>query len=168
MKPPFLRTPYNYDTDKASDESGLKCLDKSRTQQSYTEEADINYIVKQFGLTGQLPQVQAPVYADYTGITDFQSAQNAIRQAQEEFMQLPAHIRAKFDNDPQRLLEFVADDKNYEAAEAMGILYPEAVQERRRKAKEDALAKQHAEDQRLLEAQQRLAKKAEPPAKKDT
>ena len=75
----FLRTPYNYDTDEASEASGLKCLDESKTKQSFQEEADINTIVRRFGLTGQLPSgIQAPTYGDFTEVTDFHTAMNAI------------------------------------------------------------------------------------------
>ena len=36
---PFLRTPFNYDRDLASEESGLKCEDPSLTQQQFKDEA---------------------------------------------------------------------------------------------------------------------------------
>jgi len=58
----FVRSPYNYDMAKASVESGLACEDASRAVQSQREDADINVIVKRFGLTGQLPQnVRVPL-----------------------------------------------------------------------------------------------------------
>jgi hypothetical protein len=37
MKPPFLRTPYNYDRDVVSDESGLACADPSLAQQQTSQ-----------------------------------------------------------------------------------------------------------------------------------
>ena len=43
-KAPFLRTPYNYDTVAASNESGLGCEDPTLTQQQFAEESDINTI----------------------------------------------------------------------------------------------------------------------------
>lgn len=120
--PPFVRNPYNYDTNAASDESGLKCEDKSLTQQQFAEESDINYIADRYGLTGQLPQVLTlPEYADYNGIFDFQSAQNAVINAKQEFLTLPAKIRSRFDNNPQRLLEFLANPENREEAEFLGL-----------------------------------------------
>ena len=51
----FLRTPYNYDVDEVSAETGLACFDESLTQQQFKEESDINEIVRRFGLTGQTP-----------------------------------------------------------------------------------------------------------------
>lgn len=124
--PPVLRAPGNYDVDEVSKETGLFChADEDRCQQEFKEECDINEIVRRFGLTGELPaNVRVPVSGDFTGITDFQSAMNAVRQAQESFMELPAEVRARFANDPQRLMEFVSDDKNRDEAHKLGLLKP--------------------------------------------
>uniref|UniRef100_UPI004048CFD7 hypothetical protein n=3 Tax=Bacteria TaxID=2 RepID=UPI004048CFD7 len=51
----FIRNPYNYDTNLASEESALYCEDGSRAKQSFKEECDINTIVKRFSVTGQVP-----------------------------------------------------------------------------------------------------------------
>lgn len=119
----FLRTAYNYDMDKASEESGLVCNDPSMAQQQFLEESDINTIVNRFGLNGELPDVlRAPSYGDYTEISDFHSAMNAVKSAEANFMQMPADIRARFLNDPQRFLEFVSDDSNYDEARKLGLL----------------------------------------------
>lgn len=120
---PFVRSAYNYDMNKASDESALNCKDKTLTQQHFKDECDINIIVERFGLTGELPQVlQLPAYQDYEGIFDFQTAMNAVRAAEEGFMQLPAKLRARFQNQPQQLLEFLADDENRLEAEKLGLV----------------------------------------------
>lgn len=120
--PPFLRTPFNYDRDLASDESGLKCEDPSLAVQDSRDEVDINTIVKRFGLTGELPdQVVPPQYGDFTGVFDFQTAMNAVRRAGESFMKLPAAVRSRFHNDPQEYLEFFADPKNQDEAIALGL-----------------------------------------------
>ncbi|NBU45388.1 MAG: hypothetical protein EBS37_15130, partial [Betaproteobacteria bacterium] len=110
---PFLRTPFNYDRDLASDESGLKCEDDSLTQQQFKEEADINTIVDRFMKSGVLPTpVNMPQYVDYEGVFDFQTAMNAVRQADENFMRMDAKIRARFNNSPQEFLQFFADPAN--------------------------------------------------------
>ena len=54
---PFVRSPYNYDMSAVSDETGLCCEDESLAIQSAKEDADINTIVRRFGLTGELPSV---------------------------------------------------------------------------------------------------------------
>jgi phage internal scaffolding protein len=122
-KVPFLRTAFNYDRDAASNESGLVCDDESLAIQSAEEESNINTIVRRFGLTGQLPgQVAMPRYGDFTNIPDFHTAMNLIRQTQDEFMRIPADIRARFENDPQQLMDFLEDDGNRDEAVKLGLV----------------------------------------------
>lgn len=120
---PFVRNPYNYDVDEASDDSGLECLDPTLTQQSFVEESDINYIAERYGLTGELPQVlQLPKYGDFTEVFDFQSANNAVIEANRQFLTLPAKMRSRFDNDPQKLLSFLEDVNNRDEAIYLGLI----------------------------------------------
>lgn len=120
---PFLRTPYNYDVNKASDDSGLKCEDLSLTQQHFAEECDINYIVERFGVTGQLPPgaVYQPTYGDFTGIGDYRQALDAVQAADDAFMALPAKIRERFDNDPALFVDFCSSNDPADRAEAMDL-----------------------------------------------
>lgn len=119
----FVRTPFNYDMEFASEATGLACMDPSLAVQSAAEEADINTIVRRFGLTGQLPQnVVMPEYADFEGVFDFQSAMNLVLAAERGFMQMPADVRKRFDNDPAQLVAFVSDDANREEAKKLGLL----------------------------------------------
>lgn len=122
----FIRTPYNYDTDQASFDSGLCCTDPSMTQQQFQDECDINTIMQQFKVTGQLPvSGRMPEYADYSdAVTDYQTAMNAIREAKENFMSLPSRVRERFHNDPQELLDFVMDKDNQAEAERLGLTTP--------------------------------------------
>lgn len=123
MRKVFLRAAYNYDVDEASNESGLSCQDESRAIQSAEEEANINTIVRRFGLTGQLPDnVAMPQSGDFTNIPDFHTAMNLIRKTQEEFLRVPAHIRARFGNDPQQLMSFFEDEANRDEARKLGFL----------------------------------------------
>lgn len=119
-----LRAQHNYDTDKASEDVGISFEGTvTMTQQSLSDETDINNIVRKFGLTGELPDdFRAPQYGDFSDVTDFQTAMNAVREAQVSFMEMPADLRYRFANDPQRLLEFLADDKNRAEADALGLL----------------------------------------------
>ncbi len=119
----MFRTGYNYDTELASYESGLTCDDESLAIQSAEEESNINTIVRRFGLTGELPSdVAIPRSGDFTGAPDFHTAMNLVRQAQEEFLRVPAHIRARFGNDPGNFIAFVEDDSNREEAARLGLL----------------------------------------------
>ena len=103
MKPPFLRTPYNYDRDAASDESGIACPEPTLAQQQFRDEADINTILERFGRTGELVvPVNVPQFGDYSEVTDYHTAMNMVIEAQNSFDALPAKLRAQFDNDPGR------------------------------------------------------------------
>jgi len=125
VSPVFLRTPYNYDADSVSQETGLLCEDKSLAQQQFLEESDINTIVRRFNLTGQLPDnVRAPQYADFEAVFDFQTAMNAIRSAEESFMAMPAAVRSRFSNDPQLFVEFCSDPGNLDEARKLGLAMP--------------------------------------------
>jgi len=123
MKTPFLRTAYNYDRDAASNESGLACEEPSLTQQHFKDETDINNILRQFNITGLLPEAPlSPRYGDFSGIGDYQSALNAVIAAEDEFMALPAEIRARFENDPAQLIDFLGNENNRSEAEKLGLL----------------------------------------------
>ena len=125
MKPIFLRTPYNYDTNQVSDETGLSCPDASLTQQQFKEEADINTIVDRYLRSGVLPTpVNMPQYVDFEGVFDYQTAMNTIRAADENFMRLDARVRARFNNSPQEFLEFFANPDNTEEAIRLGLAVP--------------------------------------------
>jgi phage internal scaffolding protein len=119
----FLRTPYNYDTDAASNESGLACEEPSLAQQHFKDECDINTILERFNITGMLPQsTLSPRYGDFSGIGDYHTALNRVIAAQDEFDALPAQIRAKFDNDPAKLIDFLNDEANRPEAEELGLV----------------------------------------------
>ena len=119
----FLRTPYNYDTDAASNESGLACEEPSLAQQHFKEECDINTILQKFNVTGILPEVPlSPRYGDFSGIGDYHTALNRVIAAQQEFDGLPAQIRARFDNDPAKLIAFLENEQNRPEAEELGLV----------------------------------------------
>jgi len=124
----FLRTPYNYDTNKVSDETGLRCDDPSLTQQQFKDEADINTIVDRFLRSGVMPTpVSMPQYVDYEGVFDFQTAMNVVRAADENFMRLDAKVRSRFNNSPQEFLEFFSNPDNSDEAVRLGLALPKAV-----------------------------------------
>lgn len=119
---PFFRTPFNYDRNAASDDSGLRCDDPTRTQQHFREECDINTIVERFGLTGELPSdLRVPQYGDFTNVFDYHSAMNAVAAANESFDLLPASIRARFENDPAQFVDFCTDPANKDELIKMGL-----------------------------------------------
>lgn len=103
--------------------SDLVCPEPSLAQQSFKEDADINVMLERFKVTGVMPQgVLMPSYGDFTGVSDYRSARDAMLKAEHAFMDLPANVRSRFDNDPQKFLEFCADDKNRDEAIRLGLV----------------------------------------------
>jgi phage internal scaffolding protein len=124
----FIRNPYNYDMDKVSDETGLKCEDPSLTQQHMRDECDINVIVERFGVTGRVPVTPLePSYGDFSGVGDYHTALNKINATKEQFMTLPAKVRARFDHDPYELVNFLMDEANRSEAIELGLINGEYV-----------------------------------------
>lgn len=122
MSIPFIRSPYNYDTNAASDESGIACSDPSLAQQNSKEECDINTIVKRFNLTGELPSgLSVPQYSDFGDVTDYHTAMNMVIAADNAFMAMPAAIRARFNNDAGAFVDFVSDPNNKDEIDKLGL-----------------------------------------------
>jgi phage internal scaffolding protein len=125
MRQKFLRSAYNYDMDAASNEDALSCKDDSLAIQSAEEESNINTIVRRFGISGELPNdVKMPQSGDFSNIPDFHTAMNIVRKTQEEFLRVPADVRARFGNDPQAFMSFIEDDNNRLEAARLGLLKP--------------------------------------------
>ena len=119
----FVRNPYNYDMALVSQETGLECKDPSLAQQHMKDECDINVLVERFGVTGSMPVTPIePSYGDFSGVGDYHTALNKIKAADEAFMALPAKIRAKFDHDPNALLNYLQNEENRDEAIQIGLI----------------------------------------------
>lgn len=96
-----------------------------RVKQSFKDECDINRIVKQFSLTGQIRHINSKAaqgaYMDLPDDLDFQSALEIIRQGETSFATLPAHVRDRFNNDPAQFLGFMADPANQDEIIRLGL-----------------------------------------------
>lgn len=119
-----VRAPYNYDADAVSRETAIDFTgQETMTQQQFAEECDINTIVKRFGITGQLPNgINMPQSGDFTQVTDFHTAMNLVREAEQAFLQIPGEVRARFNHDPAEVMKFLDDDKNRAEAIALGFI----------------------------------------------
>lgn len=120
----IVLNPFTIDPDEHSAKFGLVCNDPSLTVQADVQQADINFIVKQFGLTHELPYGRAiPIFDDYSDIpNDFHAAQQYIQESEDLFMLMPADIRSRFDNDAGRFVSFVSDASNYDEAIKFGLV----------------------------------------------
>lgn len=122
FKKPVLKVAGCYDTLAESRKHQTRSTTPSLTVQSEKDSCDINVIVRNFGVTGLIPQTTRPMLkADFVEVFDFQTAMNTLRSAQEHFMTLPSLVRKRFDNDPQKYLEFVEDPKNVDEMVKLGL-----------------------------------------------
>lgn len=106
----------------------LECPEKpfGRTKQSFKDECDINVIIRRFLRTGVMDFTarNEPRYGDCTGM-EYTQAMQTVAAAKSLFNELPAALRARFDNEPALFLDFVQDDKNRDEARELGLLKPE-------------------------------------------
>ncbi|WNK14358.1 MAG: internal scaffolding protein [Microvirus sp.] len=123
---PKVRNWLNIDKLAWSDENASPVANDSRTVQSMAEEADINNIVKAFGVTGQLPvSARIPSYGDFEGVDDYRTAIEAIREAENSFAQMPSGLRNQLNNDPQKFVEWCADERNLPEMRKLGLAIPQ-------------------------------------------
>lgn len=95
------------------------------TQQQFADECNIVNILDKWRKTGLVTHVNraAVHYEDLTNVpTDLAEAMRVIDQASIAMMQLPSKVRARFDNDPRRLLTFLQNDTNFDEAVSLGLL----------------------------------------------
>jgi len=122
IKFPRVRTLSNIDRAAWSNLHGLACPEPSMAIQSQKEEADINTIVRNFGVTGRLPQsLRLPEYGDFSGIDDYATAIEAVRRAEANFMSIPSNIRAEFNNDPGAFADFCVNPANLPKLREWGL-----------------------------------------------
>jgi len=116
-------SPFNLPKDWNLD-SKIECSDPSLTVQADRDQADINEIVRRFGVTGQLPYgVKVPAYDDYAEIPmDYHTALNLVLDADQSFLEMPAEVRFRFNNDAGSFLDFVHNPDNYDEAVKLGIV----------------------------------------------
>lgn len=83
-----------------------------RTKPEFKESCDVNNILRKYANTGTWNMMkQDPRYGDFSNPVDYQEALNIHIEAEEKFMDLPAEVRKKFDNDPLKFLEGMQDEQ---------------------------------------------------------
>ena len=123
MKTPLIRTPYNYDAEALSIETGLSCPEPTLTLQSAKDDCDLNLIVDRMTKTGeQLPMASIEDYGDFTGAEDYHTLMNKLIDAQDAFLTLDAPVRERFNNDPGQLFQFLNNENNRQEAINLGLL----------------------------------------------
>ena len=96
----------------------------SMTKQAHKDECDINRILERYRMTGVLTHVSAIEghFGDMPDFEDFHEVQNFLLEANEQFMALPAKIRAAFDNDVQKLVAALDDPDRHDELIDMGLI----------------------------------------------
>lgn len=101
----------------------IKIPKESPVEQHHAKRQNINTIMARYRKTGLLPnRVTHPTYGDFSGIPDFQEAQQRIAKAEQDFLDLPAEIRSRFRNDVGELLDFINRPENEQEAVRMGLI----------------------------------------------
>lgn len=128
--PQKTRFEWRHQYDTATEESAGKAAiqineEPSLTQQHFAEDADLNVIMRRYGVTdGAIPPaVTDPSYfGDFSDVPDFRTAMDRLHNAKEHFSALPANIRNRFGNDMAQLHDFVHNPENFDEAIKLGLL----------------------------------------------
>lgn len=96
----------------------------SLTLQSEKDTNNMQLIMDKYAKTGVLDSFSNKElrYGDQTQVPDYHTAQNQIARAHELFDSLDAKVRARFQNDPAKMIEFIADGENYHEALKLGLV----------------------------------------------
>lgn len=124
-----IRKPFEpYDPNRFGKCTSDRCKDGdgnpiTLTQQDLVGLTNINHIMARHKQTGLIDHINTaiPTYGDYTQINEFQESLEVVRNAQEQFMQVPADIRREFDNDAGKFFEFVTNPENIDQMVDMGL-----------------------------------------------
>lgn len=102
-----------------------------RTRQEFKKDCDINRILGQFRKTGTIAHLAKyqGQYGEFTEM-DFTEAMLFIKDTEEMFYSIPANIRAKFDNDPAKFVDFATDENNIAQMREWGLAPAQRVSER--------------------------------------
>jgi len=109
---------------QASEGTGVTFDEKEgRTKQSMKDECDINLIMKKFEKTGILPDMikENPQYGDFSEPIEYRESLEIVRHAKEQFENLSAKVRARFDNNPEAFLEFATNPENAKEMVDLGL-----------------------------------------------
>lgn len=98
-------------------------MGRSKTEQCHKDEVNIHHILRQYKKTGVIDHVNKHqgTYMDLADLPDYQEAQNIIQTAKSMFESVPAVIRADFDNDPAKYVDFMQKPENRAEIEAYGL-----------------------------------------------
>lgn len=105
------------------DAHGVEGVCKCPAKQEFAKETDINNIMKRYPGGVPLPSPEnRGVFMDVSEIGDLSSVMRRGDAARDAFSELPAKVRARFDNDIYTFLDFLGNDNNYDEAVSLGLI----------------------------------------------
>lgn len=103
--------------------SSKRFTQPSKTQKQFADECSTDRIVEKFLRGEPVAQASKPaIYADLTKVPDFEALQARLSALSAWFEDLPASVRAEFDNDPQKALEELTKPGRLSDAVELGLL----------------------------------------------
>lgn len=114
-----------YDFQKRSDDAGLSFEGTEvLTRQEFVSQVNISNIIKKYVRNGVNPFciTQDAKYGDFTNIPSYQEALELVCAAEDHFLRFPADVRAMFDNDPGKYIDFLNNPENREKAIQLGFV----------------------------------------------
>lgn len=103
----------------------------SMTKQEFANECDINNVIKQFKPHHMAAMLQANLnsgaYTDLPDSYDYQEALHLVKDAERQFMTIPAKVREQFGQDPSAFLAFINNPANLDEARKLGLAKPAPV-----------------------------------------
>lgn len=97
----------------------------SLTQQCFAEECDINNIIARSINSGVPISEFASRVGSFGDVSKFGSLQEVLafnKAAMDSFNSLSAQVRERFDNDPNKLILFLQNEKNRDEAIKLGLI----------------------------------------------
>lgn len=100
-------------------------FEKSEVDESKLAETDLNLLVKRWQRGEAVPQFLPMQFGDVTGVGDYQEMQERLLTVTNAFATLPAHLRARFDNDPVKFADQLMDPAYRSELVELGLLKAE-------------------------------------------
>lgn len=104
--------------------------DPGRTKQSQKDQCDINFIMAKYLKSGNVDHLaKYQGRYGYAEAITYREALDTVIRAEEMFADLPSEVRTRFDNNPEKFLEFAQDEKNLPEMRKLKLAHPEIVKE---------------------------------------
>ena len=97
----------------------------SMTEQAHKNEYDINRLLdraKRTGVAATVDQIRNVYYGDFSCVDQAMENEFRMIEARERFLELPANVRAYFENDPRRLLHALGDETQINKLVELGLV----------------------------------------------